>query len=142
MQQVWFFVLVDAQEQRLAHAQCDFLGMYADLLNRLSEEQFGTSWMRYTTFTRRDFNKELHGQLGIDAVSLPLWRQQFDPTEGLLKLGWLRTYLELHESGLIRQEYVRPSDFGELIRECDDAIGRNRDSIFLRMILPSLVRSK
>lgn len=122
MQQVWFFVVVDAHEHRLAHAQCDFMGIYADLMNRLCEEQFGMSWMRYTTFTLRDYHKELHGHLGIDPLTLPIYRQQFDPAEGLIKLGRLREHLQLHESNLIRNEFVRPSDFGELIREFDDAI--------------------
>jgi hypothetical protein len=122
MQQVWFFVVVDAQERRLDYAQCDFMGIYADLMNRLCAEQFGTGWMRYTTFTQRDYNKELHGHLDLDPQQLPRQRQQFEPEEGLIKLGHLRQHLLEHENNLITNDFVRPSDFGELVRDCDSAI--------------------
>ncbi len=122
MQQVWFFVVVDAHEHPLTHAQCDFMGIYADLMNRLSEEEFGTGWMRYTTFTRKDYQAELHGHLNLDLALLPLMRQQFDPTEGILKLAKIREHLLLHETHMIRNEWVRPADFGELVRDFDSAI--------------------
>ena len=131
MQQVWFFVVVDAQEHPLAHAQCDFMGIYADLMNRLSEEEFGTGWMHYTTFTRRDYHVELHGHLGLDPTQLPLMRQQFEPAEGLLRLAKLRAHLVLHETNVIRNEWVRQADFGELIRDFDSAIAVLQEAITL-----------
>jgi hypothetical protein len=131
MQQVWFFVVVDANEHKLAFAQADFMGIYADLMNRLCEEQFGTGWMRYTTFTLKDYNKQLHGHLGIDPQQLPIYRQQFEPEEGILKLSQLRAHLQLHEHTTIRNEWVRPSDFGELIRDFDSAIAVLQKAVML-----------
>ncbi len=122
MQQVWFFVVVDAGEQKVDYAQADFMGIYADLMNRLCEEHFGTSWMRYTTFTRKDYNKQLHGHLDIDPLGLPVLRQQFEPQDGILKLHKIKEFLLLHESQFIKNESVRLSDFGELIRDFDGAI--------------------
>jgi hypothetical protein len=121
-QQIWFFVVVDAHEHRLAHAQCDFMGQYAGLMNQLSITLFGEGWMAYTTFTLKDYDQQLHGHLGIDPLKLPIYRQQFQPEAGLARLGHLRQHLQLHESNLIEQAYVRASDFGELMRDIDAAI--------------------
>lgn len=123
MQEYWFFVVTDAQEHTLAYCTCEIMGRYAELMNRLAEEQWGQSWMRYTTFTRKDYDKELHGHLGINPKELPIHRQRFDPEEGLRKLGFLREHLQMHESAFIRNEWVRPQDVEDLIVDLNTAIG-------------------
>jgi hypothetical protein len=123
MQEVWFFVVTDAQEHTLFYCTCEFLGKYAPLMNQLADENWGQSWMRYATFTRKDYKSELHGHLGIDLKTLPEFRQRFEPAEGLRKLNFLRQLLLKNETAFVRNELVRPQDYEFLIVDLNTAIG-------------------
>lgn len=123
MQEYWFFVVTDSEERTITHAACECMGRYAALMNQMAEEHWGQSWMRYTSFTRKDYNRELHGHLGINPKELPVYRERFAPEEGLRKLGFLREHLLLHESAFIRNEWVRPQDFEDLVTDINTAIG-------------------
>jgi hypothetical protein len=123
MQEYWFFVVTDADERTLAYCTCEFMGRYAELMNRLAEEHWGQSWMRYTSFTQRDFDRELHGHLGINVKELPTHRARFDPEEGLRKLGFLREYLQLHETAFVKNEWVRAGDIEDIVTDINTAIG-------------------
>ncbi|HEX2901211.1 MAG TPA: hypothetical protein VHS96_15950 [Bacteroidia bacterium] len=123
MQEYWFFVVTDAQEHTLTYCTCEFMGKYAPLMNQMAEEQWGQSWMRYTTFTRKDYQQELHGHLDIDVKALPTLRQRFDPEEGHRKLSFLRQQLLKNEAAFIRNELVRPQDFENIIVDINTALG-------------------
>ncbi|MBK9449565.1 MAG: hypothetical protein IPN95_09135 [Bacteroidetes bacterium] len=123
MQEYWFFVVTDAEEHTLIYCTCEFMGTYAPLLNRMAEEEWGQSWMRHTTFTRKDYKTELHGHLGLDPKTLPVFRQRFEPEEGLRKLNFLREKLLKNEAAFIRNELVRPQDYEFLITDLNTAIG-------------------
>lgn len=123
MQECWFFVVTDAEEHTITYCTCEFMGMYAPLLNRLAEDHWGHPWMQYTTFTQKDYKVEVHGDIGIDPSFLPVLRARFEPEEGLQKLGFLRSHLLLHENEFIRNEWVRAEDFESLIVDFNTAIG-------------------
>ncbi|MFN8395647.1 MAG: hypothetical protein U0176_13490 [Bacteroidia bacterium] len=99
------------------------MGRYAELLNQMAEEHWGHSWMRYTTFTQRDYKKELHSHLGLKQEDLPASRQRFEPQDGLKRLDFLRNLLLKNQTALIKHEAIRKQDFDDLISDINTAEG-------------------
>jgi hypothetical protein len=122
MQEVWFFAVADPQDAYLAHASCDFMGMYAPLMNAMAQERIGYDWMDFTTFTQKDFDPKLHGDLGINVAELPLKRKRFLPQSGLEMLEAIRSRLLQEKSEFVENEWVREVDFEHLIVDFNSAI--------------------
>lgn len=122
MEEIWFFVVVDDRERRLAHATCEFMGMYSELMNILSKELYGEDWMRFSTFTQRDYEPDLHGELDIDVNDLPVMRTRFAPKIGLKVLGDMRALFIANEEEFIENEVVRRGDLTNIITDFNTAI--------------------
>lgn len=120
--EIWFFVVADDRERRISHATCEFMGMYADLMNAMATEHFGHDWMHFSTFTQRDFDPNLHAELNFDPNELPVMRKRHEVTEGLEMLRSLRAYLIDYEKTFIKNEWVRIEDFDSLIVDFNTAI--------------------
>ena len=123
MEEHWFFVVADEGEHPIIYCTCSFMGRYAALLNQMAEEHWGHSWMRYTTFTQRDYKKELHSHLGLKQEDLPASRQRFEPQDGLKRLDFLRNLLLKNQTALIKHEAIRKQDFDDLISDINTAEG-------------------
>ena len=110
MDEIWFFVVADDRERPLKYVSCEFMGMYAELMNTLCSEQFGHDWMSFTTFTQKDFVLELHEEAGVDVNDLPVMRQRFEPELGLEALLKIREFLLENEAEFIANEVIGEDD--------------------------------
>lgn len=124
MQMYWIFVVADKEGKVLRELDCDFMGRYGETLNMLSKEHFDADWMLFSTFTKSDFDPELHTGLGFDESALPEYRRLFEPEEGLMRLGKLRTHLQLHEKEFVQNEWINEEDFEALMVDFNTAIDR------------------
>lgn len=122
MEEIWFFVVVDDRERPIAHATCEFMGLYSELMNILAKEQFGHDWMVFSTFTQKDYEPDLHGELDIDVNDLPVMRTQFEPEIGLDLIGKMRELFIANEEEFIENEVVRRGDLTNIITDFNTAI--------------------